>query len=68
LNVLLEQQTNATSKPRDTVWTVSRDQRNRWYFALVPINYAIDYKVIFEGVAGNSIYGEIVRSSLKKIS
>lgn len=60
LNVYSEIQNNDTTKPRNILWTISRDQGNSWFIARVPTDYSSDFKIIFEGVVGKSYMGDVV--------
>ncbi len=42
------------------IWSLSRNQMEKWHLARVPTNYRSDFRVIFEGVVGVSGKGDIV--------
>lgn len=65
LNVYNELQTNSTNKPRSLIWSISRDQGDKWFLARVPTNVQNDFKIVFEGIVGKSYLGDVAIDDVK---
>ncbi|RMZ97804.1 MAM and LDL-receptor class A domain-containing 2-like [Brachionus plicatilis] len=65
LNVYNELQTNSSNKPRSLIWSISRDQGDRWFLARIPTNVQTNFKIIFEGVVGKSYLGDVAIDDVK---
>jgi hypothetical protein len=46
--------------PENEIWSISRDQGDRWYRARIPVEYAQNFRIIFEAIVGKSEKSDVV--------
>jgi hypothetical protein len=51
-------------KNKDIIWTLSGSTGNVWMQGLAPFQADLPHQIVFEGVAGNNIYGNIALDDL----
>lgn len=62
MTVFSEIQLNQTNNPKNEIWSIDRNQGDRWYKARVATDYNTNFRLIFEGTVGKSEKGDIVNN------
>ena len=57
-------QGNRTSSSLNPLWTIDTALDDQWYLASVSTDFKDDYRIVFEGVVGNSVYGDVAIDDL----
>jgi hypothetical protein len=60
MTVFSEIQLNQTNNPKNEIWSIDRNQGDRWYIARVATDYNTNFRLIFEGTVGKSDKGDFV--------
>jgi hypothetical protein len=59
----LETSKNEANTSRNLIWSINRNQPKNWYIARVPTDYKVDFKIIFQGIIGETFRSDMVNSS-----